>query len=71
MLLRLFQEKNNNNERNIYKLFLCDKNNINAKRERVHTQKKSPNYSSILFMDINVKILNKILVNGIQQYIKE
>lgn len=68
MLFRLFY--GNTIKRNTYK-FLYVVSRILISKDDKECTKIFPNYMSILLMNVNVKVLNKILVNGIQQYIKE
>lgn len=66
MLLKLFQERTIRgtfpNSFNIVSIILIPKD------DRVSTKNSQ---RSMSLMDVNVKILNKILVDVIQQYIKE
>ena len=67
ILLKLFQK--NRNGRKTSKLFLWGQHYLITKPGKDHTRKE--NYRPISLMNMDAKILPKILANGIQHYIKK
>ena len=67
ILHRLFQK--NPRRRKTPKLFLQSQHHLDSKSDKDITKKE--NFRPIALMNIDAKILNKILANHIQQYIKK